>query len=169
MKKGLCRALLLGLLLVGCAETRKGTVLPPPSATASPDQRLSSPSPPASKAPTQKSSSRTNPAVVEEEPAPRPAGPKAAPLLSPDVSEKENGRTEQEALAKIRQVEHRFAQIDHQHLTKQQRDTLLTVQSFLSKAREALALKDVPRAINLTEKAETLVGELPNVSQPTKK
>jgi hypothetical protein len=77
-------------------------------------------------------------------------------------------QTEQEAMAKIRQVEQRVAQIDHKHLTKQQQDTLLTIQSFLSKAREAVSLKDVPRAVNLAEKAQTLVGELPNVSEPQK-
>ncbi len=71
-------------------------------------------------------------------------------------------------MVKIRQVEQRVAQIDHKHLTKQQQDTLLTIKSFLSKAKEAVSLKDVPRAVNLAEKAQTLVGELPNVSEPKK-
>jgi hypothetical protein len=166
--KALGRAFLLSLLLVGCADTQKGTVILPPSATTSPDERPPSSPPPASKPPAQKGSSRAVPAVAEEEPGPKPAAPQAVPLLSPDVSEKEKMQSEQEAMTKIRQVEQRVAQIDHNHLTKQQQDTLLTIQSFLSKAEEAISLKDVPRAFNLAEKAQTLVGELPNVSDPLK-
>jgi hypothetical protein len=166
--KGLCSALLLGLLLVGCADTQKGMVIVPPSATSGRDLRPTSPPPPTSEPPAQKGTSQAIPPVPKEEPGPKPSTQQAAPLLSPDVSEKEKVQTGQEAMTKIREVEQRVAQIDHNHLTKQQQDTLLTIQSFLSKAKEAVSLKDVPRAANLAEKAQTLVGELPNVSEPPK-
>ena len=51
-------------------------------------------------------------------------------------------------------------QIDQKQLAEEQNQNLLTVQSFLVKAREALTEKDVQRAITLADKAYLLADEL---------
>lgn len=144
-KRGLCGLLLFSLMAVGCAGLKDEPATSMPSAA--------------------KGSLRGSLILIQEEPSPQPPTPKTAPLLSPDVTEKEKekGKTEQEAMTKISLAEQRVTQIDQKRLTKQQQETFLTIQSFVSKAKEALSLKDVARAINLAEKAQTLAGELPNL------
>lgn len=163
-KRGLCGVLLLSMLAVGCAGMKEETAVIThlPSLTSS-DQRSSTASLPVAVPPAAAGSPRVSLTLIEEEPAPQPPAPKGAPLLSPDVTEKEKGKTEQEAMAKISLAEQRVTQIDQKRLTKQQQETFLTIQSFVSKAKEALSMKDVARAINLAEKAQTLAGELPNL------
>ena len=51
-------------------------------------------------------------------------------------------------------------QIDQRRLVGDQHQNLLTVQSFLVKAREALSEKDVQRALTLADKAFLLAEEL---------
>jgi hypothetical protein len=45
-------------------------------------------------------------------------------------------------------------------LGKEQRDTLATIQSFVTNAKEALSAQDLPRAATLASKAELLVQDL---------
>ena len=54
-------------------------------------------------------------------------------------------------------------QIDQRRLVGDQQQNLLTVQSFLVKAREALTEKDVQRALTLADKAYLLAEELVKV------
>jgi len=47
-----------------------------------------------------------------------------------------------------------------QKLATEQQEIFLTIQSFLSKAKEALSIMDFPRAFNLADKAQVLANEL---------
>ncbi|MDZ4338849.1 MAG: hypothetical protein U1B94_01375, partial [candidate division NC10 bacterium] len=69
-------------------------------------------------------------------------------------------RFQREADAKIEGVERRYRQIDERKVAPDQREILVTIRSFLAKAREAVAVKDFSRAFNLAEKAHALVEEL---------
>ena len=51
-------------------------------------------------------------------------------------------------------------QIDQRRLAEDQHQNLLTVQSFLVKAKEALTEKDVQRALTLAHKAYLLADQL---------
>jgi hypothetical protein len=94
---------------------------------------------------------------------PRPAQPERReppPLLSPQVSPEQEGRLIDEANAKIQGAESALMSIDEGKLAKDQHETYQTIHSFISQAREALSLKDFPKALNLAQKAEILSGEL---------
>lgn len=92
---------------------------------------------------------------------PRPAGKEPPPpLLSPQVGHEEEDRLKQEAKARIDGAEQIVRQIDQKKLAKEQQETLLTIQSFLFKAKEALSIKDFLRAFNLADKAKILADEL---------
>lgn len=94
---------------------------------------------------------------------PRPAQPERReppPLLSPQVSPEEEGRLTDEANAKIEGAERTLLSIDTEKLANDQRETYQTIDSFLSQAREALAQKDFPKALNLAQKAQILSSEL---------
>jgi len=54
--------------------------------------------------------------------------------------------------------------VDHKNLTTQQSETFTAIRSFISKAKEALHEKDMPRALNLADKAQALAHDLPNSS-----
>ncbi|HZX60348.1 MAG TPA: hypothetical protein VFF51_01240 [Candidatus Methylomirabilis sp.] len=94
------------------------------------------------------------PPVKPEPPPPSP------PVLSSDLSQEEEWRFQREADAKIEGVERRYRRIDERKVAPDQREILLTIRSFLAKAREAVAVKDFSRAFNLAEKAHALVEEL---------
>lgn len=93
-------------------------------------------------------------------PKPPPVKKEPPPLLSPQVGQAEEDRLKQEAKAKIEGAERLVKQIDQKKLAKEQEETFLTIQSFLSKAKEALSLKDFLRAFTLADKAQTLADEL---------
>lgn len=67
-----------------------------------------------------------------------------------------------EVTSKIRHAEQLVARVDFKTLTTQESETFAAIQTFLSKAKEALQEKDMPRALNLAEKAEALAQDLPN-------
>ena len=131
----LCLALLLTLMFSGCAERKPQTM------------------PPAAKVPAAKASSR---------PAPKVPEPEEPLLLSPTITDEHKDKMESEVTTKIRHAEQLVAKVDLKQLTAQQTETLSTIESFLSKAKEALQQKDMPRALNLADKAQTLARELPN-------
>ena len=94
---------------------------------------------------------------------PRPAQPERReppPLLSPQVSPELEGKLVDEANAKIQGAERTLLSIDTGKLANDQQETYQTIHSFLSQAREALARKDFPQALNLAQKAQILSSEL---------
>jgi len=125
-------------MLGGCAE-KKATVVP------------ASPLPSPRSRPVKK-----EPSPVKKEPPPAPT------VLSPRVGQEEEDRLKQEAKSRINETERIVKQIDQNRLAEEQRGTFLTLQSFLSKAREALSLEDFLRAFNLADKAQILAQELLN-------
>lgn len=136
--RSLYSVVLLAVMLGGCAE-KKATVIP------------GSPLPPPRSRPVKKEPSR-----VKKEP------PSPPTILSPRVGQEEEDRLKQEATSRIDETERMVKQIDLNRLAEEQRGTLLTIQSFLSKAREALSLEDFLRAFNLADKAQILAQELLN-------
>jgi hypothetical protein len=78
------------------------------------------------------------------------------------VGQEEEDRLKQEAMSRIDGAERIVKQIDQNSLAEDQRGTFLTLQSFLSKAREALSLEDFLKAFNLADKAQILAQELLN-------
>jgi hypothetical protein len=99
---------------------------------------------------------KKEPSPVKKEDLPPPT------ILSPRVGQEEEDRLKQEAKSRIDGAERLVKQIDQNRLVEGQRGTLLTIQSFLSKAREALSLEDFLRAFNLADKAQILALELVN-------
>jgi hypothetical protein len=91
---------------------------------------------------------------VKKEPPPPP------PVLSPQVGKREEDRLRQDATARIERAEQIVQQIDQKKLAREQQDTFSTVQSFLSKAKEAISSSDFERAYNLADKAKLLAEEL---------
>lgn len=136
--RSLYSVILLVVMLGGCAE-KKATVIP-----ASP-QRPQRPRP-----------VKKEPSPVKKEDLPPPT------ILSPQVGQEEEDRLKQEAKSRIDGAERLVKQIDQDRLVEEQRGTLLTIQSFLSKAREAISLEDFLRAFNLADKAQILAQELLN-------
>jgi len=72
-------------------------------------------------------------------------------------------RIQSDAQRRIERTERLMKQIDERRLVGEQQQNLLTVQSFLVKAREALSEKDVQRALTLADKAFLLAEELVKV------
>ena len=96
---------------------------------------------------------------------PGPAVPPAAPprVLGQQVSSEDEKRIQGDAQRRIDRTERLVKQIDQRRLIGDQHQNLLTVQSFLVKAREALSEKDVQRALTLADKAFLLAEELVKV------
>ena len=103
-------------------------------------------------------------AAVPPPAAPMPPPPLPAPppprLLAPQVSSEDERRIQGEAQRRIDRTERMVRQIDQKRLAEDQSQNLLTVQSFLVKAREALTEKDVQRAMTLADKAYLIADEL---------
>ena len=155
--------------------------LPPPSEqasepVASPPAPLSPqpelpPPPPAPPAPTLvKPPPAMTPSVPSSPAAPSPptAGPAVPPappprILGQQVSSEDERRIQGDAQRRIDRTERLVKQIDQRRLIGDQQQNLLTVQSFLVKAREALSEKDVQRALTLADKAFLLAEELVKV------
>ena len=73
----------------------------------------------------------------------------------------ERHRYVQEASQKIEVTEQTAARVDQKQLSKEQHETWVAVQNFLSKAKDALVANDLTRAKTLAEKAQALVTDLP--------
>ena len=150
-------------------------VAPPPPASLSPQPELPPP-PPAPPAPTlvkppptalppPVTSSPVTPSSPGAPSPPGPAVPPAAPprVLGQQVSSEDEKRIQGDAQRRIDRTERLVKQIDQRRLIGDQHQNLLTVQSFLVKAREALSEKDVQRALTLADKAFLLAEELVKV------
>jgi hypothetical protein len=96
---------------------------------------------------------------------PGAAVPPAPPprILGQQVSSEDEKRIQSDAQRRIDRTERLVKQIDQRRLIGDQTQNLLTVQSFLVKAREALSEKDVQRALTLADKAFLLAEELVKV------
>ena len=141
----LCSAiLLLTVILGGCAE--KKTAVIPDTPPGLPKRRPV----------------RKEPSSVKKEPPPVKKESPPSTVLSLEASQEEEDRLKQEAMSRIDGAERIVTQIDQNRLAEDQRGTFLTLQSFLSKAREALSLEDFLRAFNLADKAQILAQELLN-------
>ncbi|MFB3144906.1 MAG: hypothetical protein ACE10F_10085 [Candidatus Methylomirabilales bacterium] len=68
-----------------------------------------------------------------------------------------------EAEAKIEGTEQLFSRIDQETLGQDQQEIFSTIRVFLSKAKEALSIKDFLRAFNLADKAQVLAEELAHI------
>ena len=139
--------------------------LPPPP-PAPPDPTLVKPTPPPMTPPVTSSPvTPSSPAAPSPPAAPGPAAPPApAPrVLGQQVSSEDEKRIQGDAQRRIDRTERLVKQIDQRRLIGDQHQNLLTVQSFLVKAREALSEKDVQRALTLADKAFLLAEELVKV------
>jgi hypothetical protein len=156
---------------VAAPPPASASVTPPP-APLSPQPELPPP-PPAPPAPTLVKPPPTamTPAAPSSPAAPSPpaaAGPAAPPappprILGQQVSSEDEKRIQGDAQRRIDRTERLVKQIDQRRLIGDQHQNLLTVQSFLVKAREALSEKDVQRALTLADKAFLLAAELVKV------
>jgi hypothetical protein len=84
-------------------------------------------------------------------------------VLAPQVSSEDEKRIQGEAQRRIDRTERLVRQIDQRRLAEDQHQNLLTVQSFLVKAKEALTEKDVQRALTLADKAYLLADQLTRI------
>jgi hypothetical protein len=133
--------------------------LPPPP-PAPPEPTLVKPPPTAMTPPMP-----TSPVMPSPPAAAAPAVPPAPPprILGQQVSSEDEKRIQGDAQRRIDRTERLVKQIDERRLVGEQHQNLLTVQSFLVKAREALTEKDVQRALTLADKAFLLAEELVKV------
>lgn len=99
------------------------------------------------------------PAAVRPPPsAPAPSALPPAPQVSPRVDNPQGAERDVQArLAHVAQV---IDQIDPSKLASEQRQTLSSVQDFVTKATEALRAKDTARAKILADKASRLADDL---------
>jgi len=156
MPRGRLAALTLLLVAAfgGCAKT-KATVSPSPA----PPVRPASPSPaPPAPAPAPPAPSPAPPAPAPAPLAPAPAPP--PPVISPQLTRPEEDRLRRDATARIDSTERLVKQVADRKLGADQQETLSTVQSFLVKAKNALATQDLQQAFTLADKAEALAQEL---------
>ena len=139
--------------------------LPPPP-PAPPEPTLVKPPPTAMTPPVPTSpATPSSPPVLSPPAAAAPAVPPAPPprILGQQVSSEDEKRIQGDAQRRIDRTERLVKQIDERRLVGEQHQNLLTVQSFLVKAREALTEKDVQRALTLADKAYLLAEELVKV------
>ena len=99
------------------------------------------------------------PAAVRPPPsAPAPSALPPAPQVSPRVDNPQGAERDVQArLAHVAQV---IDQIDPSKLASEQRQTLSSVQDFVTKATEALRARDTARAKILADKASHLADDL---------
>ena len=172
------RLWVLAALLGGCASVGElflpapaGTPRPPMVADEEPAPAPSRPAPVAREPVPPSSPSRSSPpATATPPPATSPAPPRTAniprepstpaPVLAPQASAEEEQRIKTQAERRIEGTERIVQKIDPARLAREQRENYSTIQSFLSKAREALSARDVQRAFTLADKAYLLADEL---------
>src|SRR5262249_55502247 len=132
-------------------------VSPPPEVTPPPEPRPA----PRPVAPATRTPAPPPPTAVAPQPPPvpppqappPPATPAAPPqppqqrVLAPQVSVDDERRIQTEAQRRIDGTERVVRQIESRRLADEQQQNLLTIQSFLVKAKEALTEKDVQRAV----------------------
>jgi hypothetical protein len=92
--------------------------------------------------------------AVKKEPEP------PVPVLAPQVDRHDEDQLRRDTAARIQQGERLAAQLEEKPLTEEQREQLLTIRTFLGKAKEAVVERDLARASNLAEKARILADEL---------
>ena len=68
-----------------------------------------------------------------------------------------------DAQTRIEGTERLIRDIDRTKLVQQQEESFQTIQSFLSKAKEALSARDLQRAYTLADKAYLLADDLARV------
>jgi hypothetical protein len=86
-------------------------------------------------------------------------------MLSTGVEDEQ--RMGREAQTRIEGAERLLHEIDPKKVAgRQQEQDLLTIQSFLSKAKEALSARDAQRAFTLADKAFVLADELSRTLSP---
>lgn len=104
------------------------------------------------------------PVPAPSPPAPaKPASPKPAPpppVIAPLLSQPEEERLRRDATGRIDNAEKIVKQIADRRLGADQQETLSTIQSFLVKARQALATQELQQAFTLADKADALAQEL---------
>jgi len=167
--------------LTGCATIKSWFVPstpPPPARAEQPDESLRrTEGPPARAEQPDESLRRTErpqapaaprvappppaaPRPPAQAPAPPPPPDVPPPVLSPVLSAVDEQKLRAEAQQRIDGAEQSLRQVDPAKLASGQQDSLLTVQSFLDKARAALQTQDVQRAFTLADKAYLLADEL---------
>jgi hypothetical protein len=124
---------------------------PPPPKPLSPPPPIAPPA--ASPAPAPPPPPRT--ATTPREPSTPPQV-----VLAPQASAEEELRMKLQAERRIEGTEKLVQRIDPSRLAREQQENYLTIQSFLSKAREALSGRDMQRAFTLADKAYFLADEL---------
>lgn len=67
---------------------------------------------------------------------------------------------QRQAQTRIDETERLVRRIDQKKLVGDQHQNFLTIQSFVTKAKEALSQRDVQRAFTLADKARLLAEEL---------
>ena len=122
--------------------------VPPPPAAREPQSPTPPPAAPAAPVPPPRT------AAIPREPNVPP------PVLAPQASAEEEQRIKSQAERRIEGTERIVQKIDPARLAREQRENYSTIQSFLSKAREALSARDVQRAFTLADKAYLLADEL---------
>lgn len=127
-------ALLLLVLLGGCAKS-----MPTPSP-------LPAPLPP----------TPVRPAL----PTPPPSPPPPPPVVSPQLGQPEEERLRREAMTRIDSAERLVKQLADRRLGAEQQETLSTIQSFITKARDALGTQNLQQAFTLADKADALARDL---------
>jgi len=100
-------------------------------------------------------------AIEPRGPSPVPSLP--LPVLSPQVEDEE--RVASDVTARLGYAGRVIDHIDPHRLSPDQREMFASIRDFVSKARDALSIRDYPRADVLSEKASTLANELAAVSQ----
>jgi hypothetical protein len=80
--------------------------------------------------------------------------------LAPQVGKQDEEQLRREAGTRIQRAELLIGRIDEKKLTKDQQEQLLTIQSLIKSAKEAVESRDLTRASNLAEKARILAEEL---------
>ena len=174
---------ILAVALGGCASV-SDLFLPAPAmpspraATVDEEPATASRPAPSSREPAPGSAKPVTPPPTAREPqspTPPPAAPAAPvppprtaaippnvppPVLAPQASAEEEQRIKSQAERRIEGTERLVQKIDPSRLVREQRENYLTIQSFLSKAKEALSTRDVQRAFTLADKAYLLADEL---------
>jgi hypothetical protein len=81
-------------------------------------------------------------------------------VLAPQVGKSDEEALKRGAGSRIQRTEQLIGQLGDKKLTSDQQEQLLTIRSFLDKAKDALAARDLAQASNLAEKAQILAEEL---------
>lgn len=86
--------------------------------------------------------------------------PEKPAILVPELPSEDNDQAIVTFKSKIEETRDLLRTINESHLSKEQKDTFISVQSFMDKAQEAFSQDDMSMALNLAEKAHTLTKEI---------